>query len=308
MNLENKKVLITGGAGFIGSNLADFLIEKNNEVIVIDNFYSGKKENLNPKAKFFEIDICDFDKIKPLFEGVDYVFHLAAMPRVPISVDDPVGTTNVNITGTVSVFKASLENKVKRVVFASSSSVYGNQEKLPLYESMTPMPISPYALQKLAGEYFAKIFTDLYGQKVVSLRFFNIYGPRLDPNSEYSLVIGKFLNQLNSNKPITIFGDGNQTRGFCYIDDLVDALIKAATSGKIKGGEIINIGSEKSHSVNYLADLLGGQKVYLPPRAGDVLHTMADISLAKELIDWQPKVPFEEGVKKTQEWFNKYKV
>src|SRR3989344_2362360 len=247
MNLENKKVLITGGAGFIGSNLADFLIEKNNEVIVIDNFYSGKKENLNPKAKFFEIDICDFDKIKPLFEGVDYVFHLAAMPRVPISVDDPVGTTNVNITGTVSVFKASLENKVKRVVFASSSSVYGNQEKLPLYESMTPMPISPYALQNLAGEYFAKIFTDLYGQKVVSLRFFNIYGPRLDPNSEYSLVIGKFLNQLNSNKPITIFGDGNQTRGFCYIDDLVDALIKAATSGKIKGGEIINIGSEKSH-------------------------------------------------------------
>ncbi len=301
--MTNKTILVTGGAGFIGSNLVDTLIEKGHRVIVIDDLSTGKKENINPKAEFHQADICDFEKIAPLFNGVDYVIHLAAMPRIPISVKDPVGTSNANITGSVSVFKAAYDNKVKRVVFASSSSIYGDQEKLPLTEDMIPSPISPYGLQKLVGEQFAKLFTDFYKLPVVSLRFFNIYGPRLDPNSEYSLVIGKFLKQKSKGEVLTIFGNGEQTRGFCYVEDLVDALIKATESEKIKGGETINIGNEKSQSVNYLASLIGGEIQYLPARPGDILHTGADITMAKDLLGWEPKISFEEGVKKTKDWF-----
>jgi len=223
---------------------------------------------------------------------------------VPISVEDPVGTSKVNILGTVNVFKAAIEAKVKRVIFASSSSVYGNQEKLPFKEDMEPNPISPYALQKLVGEQFAKLFTKLYGLPIISLRYFNIYGPRVDFDSDYSLVIGKFLKQKAEGKPLTIFGDGEQTRGFCYVDDVVEANIKAMKSEKLKGGEVINISSRESYSINYLADLIGGKKQYLPPRKGDVRHTKADITLAKNLLNWQPKVPFEEGLKKVKEWFD----
>lgn len=301
---ESKTILVTGGAGFIGSNLVDTLIKRGYRVVVIDDLSTGKLENINPKAEFHQVSICDFEKIAPLFNGVDYVIHLAAMPRIPVSVKDPVGTTNANITGTVSVFKAAYDKKIKRVVFASSSSIYGNQKELPLRESMTPSPISPYGLQKLVGEQFAKLFTDFYKLPVVSLRFFNIYGPRLDPNSEYSLVIGKFLKQKSKGEALTIFGTGEQTRGFCFVEDLVDALIKATESEKIKGGEAINIGNEKSQSVNYLADLIGQEKQYLPERPGDILHTGADITMAKNLLDWEPKTSFEEGVKKTIEWFD----
>ncbi|MCD6528506.1 SDR family oxidoreductase [bacterium] len=298
------RILVTGGAGFIGSHLVDRLIKENHKVVVIDNLTTGKKENVNSQANFHNLDICDFDKIKPLFENIDFVFHLAAIPRVPISVEDPVGTSKVNILGTVNVFKAAIEAKVKRVIFASSSSVYGNQEKLPFKEDMEPNPISPYALQKLVGEQFAKLFTKLYGLPIISLRYFNIYGPRVDFDSDYSLVIGKFLKQKAEGKPLTIFGDGEQTRGFCYVDDVVEANIKAMKSEKLKGGEVINISSRESYSINYLADLIGGKKQYLPPRKGDVRHTKADITLAKNLLNWQPKVPFEEGLKKVKEWFD----
>ena len=303
------KILVTGGAGFIGSHLTDKLIEQGHQVVVIDNLSTGRKENLNPEADFHNLDICEFEKIKPLFEGVDFVFHLAAIPRVPISVEDPIGTSKVNILGTINVFKAAIDNKVKRIIFASSSSVYGNQKELPLRESMTPNPISPYALQKLTGERFAKLFTELYKVPIISLRYFNVYGPRIDFDSDYSLVIGKFLKLKAEGKPLTIFGDGEQTRGFCYVDDVVRANILAMESEKLKGGEIINISSGESYSINYLADLIGGEKQYLPPRKGDVRHTKADITLAKELLNWQPKIPFEEGLKKVREWFNKnYKL
>jgi len=298
------KILVTGGAGFIGSNLVDRLIKDGHEVSVIDNLSTGKRENLNPKAIFHEIDICDFEKIKPLFGGVDYVFHLAAIPRVPISVKDPVDTSKSNILGTVSVFKAASENKVKRIIFASSSSVYGDQKKLPLKEDMIPNPISPYALQKFVGERFAKLFVQLYQTPIICLRYFNVYGPEIDPGSEYSLVLGKFLTQKSQGKTLTIFGDGEQTRGFCYIDDVVEGNIKAMESDKLKGGEIINIGSDKSNSINHLAELIGGEVQYLPPRAGDVLHTKADINLAKDLLDWRPEVSFEQGIRKTMEWFS----
>ena len=297
------KYLVTGGAGFIGSHLVDELIRQNHKVIVIDNLSTGKKKNLNQKADFHKLDIRDFKKIKPLFSGIDGVFHLAAIPRVPISVENPVLTTKVNILGTVNVFKAAIENSAKRIVFSSSSSVYGDQKKLPLKEDMAPNPLSPYALQKLAGEQFAKLFTQLYKIPTICLRYFNVYGPRIDFNSDYSLVLGKFLKLRAQNKPLTIFGDGKQTRGFCYVNDVVEANIKAMESSKLKGGEVFNIGQEKSYSINYLSKLIGGEIQYLPRRLGDVLHTKADVSLAKELLDWQPKVDFPEGVESTKKWF-----
>ena len=299
------RILVTGGAGFIGSHLVDRLIKENHKVIVIDNLTTGKEENINPQAEFHNLDIYDFEKIKPLFEKIDFVFHLAAISQILVSIKDPVETSKVNILGTINVFKAAIEAKVKRVIFASSSSVYGNQEKLPLKENMRPNPVNPYALQKLVGEQFAKLFTKLYGIPIISLRYFNVYGPRININSDYSSVIGKFLKQKAEGKPLTIFGNGEQTRDFCYIDDVVDATIKAIKSKKLKGGGVINIGSGKSYSINYLADLIGGKRKYLAPREGDVKHTQADIALAKKLFTWQPKVSFEEGLRRVKEWFKK---
>jgi UDP-glucose 4-epimerase len=299
------KCLVTGGAGFIGSHLVDKLIEEGNEVVVIDNLSAGNKKNLNFKAHFYKIDICNFEKIKPLFKGIDFVFHLAAIPRVPVSVQNPVETSKVNILGTINVFKAAAEAGVKRVIFASSSSVYGNQKTFPLKENMVLNPLSPYALQKSVGEQVAKLFTNLYNIPIVSLRYFNVYGPRIDFNSDYSLVVGKFLKLKSQKKPLTIFGDGEQTRGFCYVNDVVIANIKAMESKKLKGGEVINIGSVKSYSINYLAKLIGGEIKYLSQRSGDVLHTKADITLAKKFLLWQPQTSFEEGLKKVEDWFNK---
>jgi len=299
------RCLVTGGAGFIGSHLVDELIEAGHDVAVIDNLSTGKKENINLKAGFHQLDICDFDKIKPLFEGVDFVFHLAAIPRVPLSIENPVLTSRVNILGTINVFKAAADNSCKRVVSASSSSVYGNQDRLPLQETMAPNPLSPYGLQKLSGEQFAKLFTSLYGIPIVCLRYFNVYGSRIDFNSDYSLVLGKFLRLKSENKPLTIYGDGEQTRGFCFVDDVVKANIKAMESNKLNGGEAINIGQEKSYSINYLSKLIGGEVKYLPPRSGDPLHTQADISLARDLLSWEPKVDFKDGVEIVKKWFQK---
>lgn len=299
------KCLVTGGAGFIGSHLADRLINEGHKVTVLDNLSTGKKENINLKAEFYLQDISDFEKIKPFFKGVDFVFHLAAIPRVPLSIENPVLTSKVNILGTVNVFKAAVDQKCKRVIFASSSSVYGSQDRLPLQENMSPNPISPYGLQKLIGEQMAKMFVGLYGLPIVSLRYFNVYGPRIDFNSDYSLVLGKFLRLKFENKPLTIFGDGEQTRGFCFVDDVVNANIKAMESKKIKGGEVINIGQEKSYSINYLAGLLGGEVAHLEDRIGDPRHTQADISLARDLLLWEPKVDFKDGVELVKEWFPK---
>lgn len=297
------KILVTGGAGFIGSHLVDKLIELKHHVLVLDNLYSGQEKNVNKEAEFHKADICDWESMSLLFRGVDYVLHLAAIPRVPISVADPIGTSRVNIMGTINVLKASQEGGAKRVVFASSSSVYGDQTQMPLVESMTPCPISPYGLQKSVGEQFARLFTNLYHLPVVSLRYFNVYGPRVDFNSDYSLVLGKFLKQKHHGEPLTILGDGEQTRAFCFVSDVVRANISAMESQKVKGGEVINIGAEKSNSINYLVGLIGGEKKYLPARAGDMLHTQANTLLAKELLDWQPKITLEEGVELTKKWF-----
>jgi len=206
--------------------------------------------------------------------------------------------------GTVNVFTSAKEAGVKRVIFASSSSVYGDQKEFPLREDMTPSPKSPYALQKLVGEQFAKVFTELYGLPVVCLRFFCVYGSRLLFDSDYSLVLGKFLKLAKEGKPLIIYGDGEQTRGFCYVDDIVNANVLAMEKD-LKGGEIINTGGDRAISVNFLADLIGGEKEYKEERQGDVKHTRADISKAKELLDWSPEVSFEDGVNKTREWFQK---
>ena len=297
------KYLVTGGAGFIGSHLVDKLVGQGHTVIVIDNLSGGKMENLNSQADFHNLDICDLEKIKPLFEDVDFVFHLAAIPSVPISIEDPIGTSRNNILGTLNVFKAGVDAKVRRIVSVSSSAVYGDQEISPLKENMQPVPTSPYALQKLVGEQFAKLFNQLYKIPIISLRYFNVYGPRIDLNSEYSLVIGKFLKQRSQGKPLTIFGNGKQTRGFCYVNDVNDANIKAMKSEGLKGGEVINISSGESYSINYLADSIGGEVQYLPSRPGDVLYSKADITLAKNLLDWEPRTDFKEGLEKTKEWF-----
>ncbi|MFH0740183.1 MAG: NAD-dependent epimerase/dehydratase family protein [bacterium] len=298
------KILVTGGAGFIGAHLVNKLVELGHHVLVIDNLSTGKKENINSKAEFHQIDICDFETMNLYFKDIDYVFHLAALPRVLVSVEDPIKTSNVNIMGTINVFEAARKNNVKRVVNTSSSSVYGNQEKLPLKEDMILTPVSPYGLQKMVGERFADLYSELYSLKVVSLRPFNVYGPGLDFSSDYSLALGRFLKLKKENKPLTIEGDGEQTRGYCYVGDLVEAFVLAMQSQKIKGGEAINAGSDKAYSINFLADLVGGEKVYGPSRVGDIRRTQADISKAKELLNWTPKMDFIEGVEITKKWFD----
>jgi len=297
------KFIVTGGAGFIGSHLTDALIAQGHDVVVVDNLYAGKKENVNRKAKLKKVDIRKYDKLLPIFQGADGVFHLAAIPRVPVSIINPLETTEVNVQGTLNVFWAAKNADVKRVVYASSSSVYGNQTTLPLVETMTPKPISLYALQKHVGEEFARLFKDLYDFPIISLRFFNVYGPRVDLNSEYSLVIGKFLKQRMDGKPLTIFGDGNQSRGFSYVSDVAAAAIAAMMSQKVSGSEVINVGSTTGVTVNRIAELVGGERQYLPPRAGDVLHTKADLTRAKELLGWEPKVDFDTGLQKVKEYF-----
>lgn len=299
------KILVTGGAGFIGSHLVDRLVKDGHKVTVIDNLSVGKRKNVNKKAKFLKLDIRDFRKIKPHFKGKDVVFHLAALTRVPFSIKEPLLTAEVNLMGALNVFWASIEGKVGRTISISSSSAYGNQKTLPLKEHMPSVPLSPYGRQKKTGEHFATLFSNIYKTPIISIRFFNVYGPRADISSDYSLVLGKFIKFKKEGKPLTIYGDGKQQRGFSYVDDVVEGLVKAMKSKKLKGGEVINIGNPKSYTIDYLADLIGGEKKYLPTRFGDIKDSRADITKARKLLGWEPKVSFEEGIRKTRDWFEK---
>lgn len=300
------KALVTGGAGFIGSNLVDALIERGDEVIILDNLSTGKRENLNPKAKFVEADITNLEQIKPYFTGVDYVFHFAALPRVQESIINPIQTHNANINGTLNVLLAAKDAGVKRVVYSASSSAYGNADKLPLTEDMLPKPLSPYGLHKYVGEHYARLFSLLYGLETVSLRYFNVYGPRLSFTGAYALVIGVFLRQKAAGEKLTITGDGNQTRDFTYVGDVVSANILAAQSDKIGKGEVINIGAGDNQSVNQVAELIGGEVIHIEPRI-EPHDTLADNSKAKELLDWTSQVNFADGIKKTIDWFESTK-
>ena len=290
------KYLVTGGAGFIGSNLVDELIKIGNEVIVLDNLSTGKKENINPKAKFIKADIRNLEEIRPAFEGIDGVFHLAAMPRVQFSIENPAETNEINVNGVLNVLIASRDAKVKKVVYSASCSVYGNTEVLPTHENIKPNPISPYGLQKYIGEEYCRLFSLIYGLKTVSLRYFNVYGWRMADSGAYLTVIKVFLNQKAAGEPLTITNDGNQTRDFIHIRDVARANILAMQSLSIGKGEAINIGAGKNYSVNQIADLIGGERKYIEPRI-EPKHTLADISLAKKLLNWEPREKLEEAIK-----------
>ncbi len=293
------KCLVTGGAGFIGSNLVDELINQNHEVIVIDNLSTGKKENLNAKAKFHELDIKNLDKIKPLFFGIDYVFHLAAFPRVQPSIDDPVFANDINLNGTLNVLVAARDAKVKKVIYSASSSAYGNQEKMPLSEDMPANPLSPYGLQKYVGELYCRLFNEIYNLSTVSLRYFNIYGKRQALEGAYALVIPIFVRQRLAGQPMTITGDGNNRRDYTSVIDAVRANILAAESDNVGKGEVINIGRGKNFSVNELAEMIGGPTVHIEPRIEPKV-TLADNKMAKKLLGWEPTVNLEE-------WLVEYK-
>ena len=293
------RCLVTGGAGFIGSNLVDELIARGNEVVVIDNLLTGKRENINPAAEFYEHDIRNLAAIKPIFEGVDYVFHVAAFPRVQPSIDDPITSHDINVNGTVNVLKAALDAKVKRVIYSASSSAYGNQGKMPLREDMPASPISPYALQKHLGELYCALFSKIYGLPTVSLRYFNVYGHRQSLGGAYALVMAIFIRQRLNNEPLTITGDGEQRRDFTNVADVVRANILAANSSKVGQGEVINIGRGSNYSVNDIARFIGGPTINIVPRL-EPRETLADISLARELLGWEPSVNLPE-------WLEEYK-
>jgi len=300
------KALVTGGAGFIGSNLVDELIKQGHEVVILDNLSTGKKENINPGAKFIEADITDLEKIKPMFKGIDYVFHLAALPRVQWSIENPIETHNTNINGTLNVLLASRDAKVKRLVYSASSSAYGDTQVLPLKEDLLPQPMSPYGLHKYVGEHYTRLFSLLYGLETVSLRYFNVYGPRMAFEGAYVTVIARFLEQKKEGQKMTITGDGTQTRDFTYVSDVVAANILAATGKRVGKGEVFNIGAGANYSVNAIAEKLGGEYEYIAPRI-EPHDTLADNLKAREFLGWQPKVSMDEGLKKAVEWFENLK-
>jgi len=289
--------LVTGGAGFIGSNLVDALIEAGHEVRVIDNLSTGKRERVNAKAEFIQADFTQLDQIKAHFVGVDGVFHVGALPRIPFSIDHPIESAQANIFGTLCVLTAARDAKVKRVVYSASSSAYGAQEVLPLRPDMPANPLNPYALFKYVGEKIAEQFYRFYGLETVSLRYFNVYGPRMADEGAYVTVISIFKRQRKAGQSLTIHGDGEQTRDFTHVSDIVRANLLAMSSTHVGHGEVLNAGAGEQHSVNEIASLIGGPIVHEESRKGEARHTRADTALTKELLGWEPKIKFVDGLK-----------
>ncbi len=291
------KVAVVGGAGFIGSNLVDALVERGDDVLVVDNFATGSRSNLNPAAGLAEIDIStDAEGLTSALHGREAAFHLAALARVPRSIEDPVGTHEANVTGALRTLKAAHDAGVRRVVYSSSSSVYGDQPVLPLTEDMPPNPLNPYACQKLMGEIYARNFSRVYGLETVCLRYFNVYGPRQVMEGAYRLVIGIFLDQRKRGEALTIHGDGEQTRDFTWVGDVVRANLLAAESDRVGAGEAINVGSGGEVSINRIAALIGGPTVHLPPRGNDERFKRASVEKARDLLGWAPTIQIEEGI------------
>jgi len=299
--------LITGGAGFIGSHIANELVARGDDVRVFDNFSSGKRENLSNLVNQIEVvegDLRDAEAVRNAVANVDVVFHLGAVPSVPRSIADPGTSMDVNVRGTLNVLLAARDQGCKRVVFASSSSVYGNTLELPKRETFTPRPLSPYAISKLSGEQLCGVFTSIYGLETVALRYFNVFGPRQDPNSQYSAVIPKFLKTLAESEKPTVYGDGGQSRDFTFVSNVVHANLLASVAFGAAGG-VFNIASGKAISLNQLLTEIGNQLTVVPlanyteSRIGDVRDSLADISRAREVLGYEVLVPFEEGLRAT---------
>jgi nucleoside-diphosphate-sugar epimerase len=302
--------LVTGGAGFIGSHLSEELIRRGERVRVVDSLITGKRENLAhvPGVEFFEGDLADPGVARDAVSGIDFVLHQAAIPSVPRSVLDPVASNRANVDATLNVLVAARDAGVKRVVYAGSSSAYGNSPSLPKVETMATAPLSPYALQKLVAEQYCQLFTKLYGLETVTTRYFNVFGPRQDPSSPYSGVISLFISALCEGRQATIYGDGEHTRDFTYVSNVVDGVLRACHA-KGASGEVINVATGGRISLNSLhravRDLAGarGEPRYEPPRAGDVKDSQADITKARRLLGFEPTVSFEEGLDRTVAWY-----
>jgi nucleoside-diphosphate-sugar epimerase len=304
------KYLVTGGAGFIGSHISEELVKRGHRVRVVDNFITGKRANLDhiKGVEFLEGDLANIDFAHQAVAGCDYVLHQAAIPSVPRSVKDPLTSNRANVDGTLNVLLASRDAGVKRLVFAASSSAYGDTPTLPKHENMPTNPLSPYALQKVIGEQYLRMFTRLYGLETVAIRYFNVFGPRQDPSSPYSGVISVFATALLENRPPTINGDGEQTRDFTYVANVVDGVLRACEAPGASG-EVINVATGGRISLNQLFEemrkLIGSdvKPVYGEARKGDVRDSQADITKARDLLGYSPIVPFEEGLRKTVEWY-----
>ncbi|MFC1775265.1 SDR family oxidoreductase [Patescibacteria group bacterium] len=301
--------LITGGAGFVGSNIARVLVEMGETVRVLDDLSTGRLGNINPfidQLEYIEGDFTDLEIAKEAVDGVDYVLHQAAIPSVPRSIDDPIGTNNANILGTLNMLVAARDSvRVKRFVYACSSSAYGDSLVMPKVESMAVSPKSPYAIQKLTGEQYCKTFFSLYGLPTVCLRYFNVFGPNQDPDSVYSAVIPIFINKMLRGESPIIYGDGTTSRDFTYVDNNVKANLLACDVSKVCNGEVINIACAYETSLNELVEkineILGTniRPIYKDERSGDVKHSLADIGKAKDLLGYQPLIDFDEGLKRT---------
>ena len=303
--------LVTGGAGFIGSNIVRKLVERSEEVRVLDDFSTGRRENLaglKEKVEIVEGSFIDREVAGRALKGVSFVLHQGAIPSVPRSVADPLSSNEANVTGTLNLLEGARVAGVKRFVYAASSSAYGDTEVLPKVESMPADPLSPYAVAKYSGELYAKVYATIYGLPTVSLRYFNIFGPHQDPASEYAAVIPKFMISMLKKEAPVIYGDGEQSRDFTYIDNAVEANLLACQSGKVGRGEVINLACGKSYSLNELVKVLNEimgthiEPVYTDPRPGDVKHSLADIAKAGDLLGYEARVEFKEGLRSTVEW------
>jgi UDP-glucose 4-epimerase len=288
-------IAVTGGAGFVGSHVTDALIARGERVRVIDDLSTGLRSNVNPAAEFVDANLCDFEGLSGALRGVDCVLHNAALARVPLSIDQPVRTHMANVVGTLNVLVAARELGVRRVVYAGSSSVYGNQDELPLRENMRPNPLNPYALQKLTGEEYVRMFHRLFGLQTLTLRYFNVFGPRMTEQGAYVTVLSVFLRAKREKRPLTIHGDGNQTRDFTHVRDVARANLLAVDCA-IADGRALNIGQGSNVSINRIAALFGGLTANLPPRPGDARDTLADWTEARRVLGWSPEVTTEAGV------------
>jgi UDP-glucose 4-epimerase len=305
------RVVVTGGAGFIGSHIVEELLRRNASVVVVDDLSSGKEQNLAGLRGRYDVanaSITELDPLKKACGGADVVIHLAARTSVPRSVADPIETNRVNIDGTLNVLVAARDAKAKRVVFAASSSAYGETPTLPKVETMRAEPISPYGITKYVGEIYAQVFGRCYGLENVSLRYFNVFGPRQDPTSQYSGVLSRFITALLDRQAPVVYGDGEQSRDFTYVANVVDATLRAAEAPGVSG-QVFNVGTGKRFTLNETLELLGkisgrpARAKYDAPRTGDILHSQADIRLAQEMLGYVPSVDFEEGLRRTWAWY-----